>query len=395
MLPELCLLFALDGSHAKAAAGKPVAPRPAAPSKSHGIPFTAAEEAWKEWAAKHDYTITSSKDERVLILLPKERSKPEHALDLLEKSLKRFDEILPAPPPVKPEPPPSDGDNPPTDETPAPEPAPPAAETSDKGWVWGGNGHPLDSDTIVFGLFRKPDDYADALGKVSTAFPFLAPWADKAKNDPGCLLLQPLFGGCVDSVPGMEEWNPDNELVHRIAALAMFRRFGHQPFWVGLGVGWNVEFDLLKTIYAFPYRNSFVSVKEHGGWEADLKRRFTSRGKKQPLAIEELASLKRGAFDAEGAARSWGMVRFLVTTYPKETPKLLQAFQILREKLGRKEDPGGTQEWTSWTIAADFELAAADQKSLLDKIISPDALAQASAYFRDGKDWKKSFAKKS
>jgi hypothetical protein len=394
MLLELCLLFALDGANAKAPAGKAAVVKPTVPEKSHGVAFVAAESAWKEWAAKHDYVITSSKDERVLVLLPKERAKQEHCLDLLERSLKRFDEILPAPPPVKPEPPPSDGDNPPTDETPAPAPQPDPM-TADKPWVWGGATNPLDSDTIVFGLFRKPDDYADALSKVSAAFPFLAPWAEKAKADPGCLLLQPLFGGCVDSVPGMEEWNPDNELVHRVAALAMFRRFGHQPFWVGLGVGWNVEWDVLKSIYAFPYRNSFVSVKEHGGWEADMKRKFTARGKKQPLTIDELASLKRGSFDADGAARSWGTIRFLVSNYPKETPKLLQEFQLLREKLGRKEDPGGSAEWTSWTIAAEFELGASDQKSLLDKFISVDALAQASAFFRDGKDWKKSWPKKS
>jgi hypothetical protein len=192
----------------------------------------------------------------------------------------------------------------------------------------------------------------------------------------------------------MEEWNPDNELVHRVAALAMFRRFGHQPFWVGLGVGWNVEFDVLKNIYAFPYRNSFVSVKEHGGWEADLKRVYSKRGKKQPLTVDELASLKRGSFDAAGAANSWGTLRFLVQNYPQQLPTLLQDFELTREKLGRKTDPGGTQEWTSWSIAADFELSAEEQKGLIEKEIAPEAMAQASAFFRDGKDWKKTFAKR-
>jgi hypothetical protein len=389
MLLALCLLVALDGSSAKKPNGKPApAAQAAAPAKARGPAFVAAENAWKEWAAKHDYTITASKDERVLILLPKERGKPEHALDLLEKSLKRFDEILPAPPPIKPGPPPSDGDNPPTDEPP---PAAPDPTSADHPWVWGGATNPLDSDTIVFGLFRKPDDYADALGKVSAAFPFLAPWAEKAKEDPGCLLLQPPFGGCVDSVAGMQEWNPDNEIVHRVAALAMYRRFGHQPFWVLLGVGWNVEWDVLKSIYAFPYRNGFVSVHEHGGWEADLKRKFIGRGKKQPLTIDELAAIKRGSFEADDAARAWGTLRFLVSNYPKETPRLLQEFQLQREKLGRKDDPGGSAEWSSWKIPADFELAAADQKPILEQIINPEALAQASAYFRDGKDWKKGY----
>jgi hypothetical protein len=192
----------------------------------------------------------------------------------------------------------------------------------------------------------------------------------------------------------MEEWNPDNELVHRVAALALFRRFGHQPFWVEMGVGWTVEFDVLKNIYCFPYRNSFVFAKEHGGWEAELKREFTKRGKKQPLTVDELAAMKRGTFDLAGAANSWGTIRFLVANYPQQAPKLLQHFQLMREKLGRKEDPGGSQEWSSWTIPADFELAAASQKELLEKELSPDVLSQASAYFRDGKEWKKSFAKK-
>jgi len=371
-----------------------------------GAAAQAAQAAWKEWAAQHQYTFTWSKDERVLVMLPQERSKPERALELMEKSLKRFDDMLPPPPPPpapppKPiddvdMPPPSDGDNPPTDDPrggTATTAANGANGTTAGSWVWGAGDHPLDSDTIVFGLFRKPDDFADALDKVAKAFPFLAQWAAKAKEDPGCLLLQPLFGGCVDRVSGMEEWNPDNELVHRVAVLAMYRRFGHQPFWVGLGVGWNVEFDVLKSLYCFPYRNSFVWAKEHGGWEADLRRAYGKRGKKQPLTVDELAELKRGAFDLDGAARSWGMIRFLADAYPKQLSPLLADFQRLRDKLGRKMDPGASEAWASWKIPADFELTAADQKGLLEADLAKDVLDQASAFFRDGKDWKKSYAK--
>src|SRR5262245_58004686 len=239
---RIALFTAPLAAHGTDTKRAPAAAQAKGPSSA---PAQAAAEAWKEWAAKHNYTFTWSKDERVLVMLPQERSKPERSLELLEKSLKRFDEMLPPPPPPpappsKPiddvdMPPPSDGDNPPTDD---PRGTPPTAaaanaKTTAGTWVWGAGDHPLDSDTIVFGLFRKPDDFADALDKVAKAFPFLAPWAAKAKEDPGCLLLQPLFGGCVDRVNGMEEWNPDNELVHRVAVLAMYRRFGHQPFWVG------------------------------------------------------------------------------------------------------------------------------------------------------------------
>lgn len=390
-------------------------PAPAAPAAARAgangptsAAALAAEAAWKEWAAKHNYTFAWSKDERVLVMLPQERSKPERSLELLEKSLQRFDQMLPPPPPPpapppKPiddsdMPPPSDGDNPPTDD-PRAGTAAPAAQTGKNGatqgtWVWGAGDHPLDSDTIVFGLFRKPEDFADALDKVAKAFPFLAPWAAKAKEDPGCLLLQPLFGGCVDRVNGMEEWNPDNELVHRVAVLAMYRRFGHVPFWAGLGVGWNVEFDVLKSIYCFPYRNSFVWAKEHGGWEADLRRVYGKRGKKQPLTIDELTEVKRGSFDLDGAARSWGTIRFLAENYPKQLSPLFADFERLRDKLGRKADPGGSEAWASWKIPADFELSASDQKGVIESDISKEALDQASAYFRDGKDWKKTYAKK-
>jgi hypothetical protein len=384
-----------------AAAVAPAAAKVQGPSS---IAAKAAEAAWKEWADKHNYAFTWSKDERVLVMLPTERSRPERALELMEKSLKRFDEMLPPPPPPpapppKPVddtdvPPPSDGDNPPSEDPRAPTAAPAANGKTAGTWVWGAGDHPLDSDTIVFGLFRKPDDFADALDKVAKGFPFLAPWAAKAKEDPGCLLLQPLFGGCVDRVNGMEEWNPDNELVHRVAVLAMYRRFGHEPFWVGLGVGWNVEFDVLKSIYCFPYRNSFVWAKEHGGWEADLRRVYGKRGKKQPLTVDELAELKRGSFDLDGAARSWGTVRFLADAYPKQLSPLLADFQRLRDKLGRKMDPGASEAWASWKIPADFELAAADQKGVIEGDLAKDVLDQASAYFRDGKDWKKNYFKK-
>src|SRR6185369_1869419 len=189
------------GDTKKATPAAPAAKIQAQAKGPSGAAAQAAQAAWKEWATQHQYTFTWSKDERVLVMLPQERSKPERALELMEKSLKRFDEMLPPPPPPpapppKPiadvdMPPPSDGDNPPTDDPHAASEAPAANGTTAGTWVWGAGDHPLDSDTIVFGLFRKPDDFADALDKVAKAFPFLAQWAAKAKEDPGCLLLQP------------------------------------------------------------------------------------------------------------------------------------------------------------------------------------------------------------
>ena len=155
MLLEICLLAAIGHPDTKPAVRTPVVLQ-----KVRGGASQAAESAWKEWATAHHYVFVSSKDERVLVMLPQERSRPERALELIEKSLKRFDEILPPlrpvkPGAVKPEPPASDGDDPLTDgmpplsSDPADDPADKtAARTADKPaidrpWVWGAGDHPL------------------------------------------------------------------------------------------------------------------------------------------------------------------------------------------------------------------------------------------------------------
>ena len=341
-----------------------VGDKPSVPARFENEATIAAQAFWKEWAAKHDYRFLTTKDERVVLMVAGNRSKPERVLDLVERSLARVDELLPPVPAVD-VPPPAD---------------PPAAPAV---WTWGTPDHPLDSDAIVVGLFRDPKDYASALETVAAAFPYLATWVKKGKYDPGCILVRPLFAACVDNVPGMEEWNPDNEVVHRTAQAAMWRRFGEQPIWVGLGVGWNVEFDVLKSIYCFPWRNGFVSVKEHGAWEADLRRDFSKR-EKQPLTMDELAAIRRGSFDSDQAALSWGTIRFLGQHHAAELPKLLVALHQLREKLGRVASEDGK----SWTMAAEYELPAAEQKSAIERQVAPTAFEQASDWFRLGKKWK-------
>jgi hypothetical protein len=339
-------------------------------------PPSSARAFWEPWAASRKYRMVSSKDERVLMLLPEERGRAERALELVEKSLARTDEMLPKPPPPKDAPPPAPPK--PADATKGP---PPGSKSSPE---WGDADRALDTGTIVFGLFRKPADYADALTRIGEAHPYLEPWLATGKRDPGCILERPLFAACVDNVPGMQEWNPENEIVHRVAYAAMIRRFGRQPVWVGLGVGWNVEFDLLSSIYCFPWRTGFVSVHEHGGWDPQLKRMFANR-EKRPLDIDDIASIKRGGFSIDDAAISWGTVRFLYREHPKELPALLAELQALHDRLGRTPTPDGK----GWTMAAEFEVPAGEQKGAIERIVGSDAFAQAADSFRGAKRGKK------
>ena len=333
-------------------------------------PAQDARSYWNEWAAARKYRFAATKDERVLLLLPVERRHPERTLDLVERALARVDALAPAAsdPPVAP-----------------PAPALPAATKVPA--AWGASDRALDEGTIVIGLFRDPGDYSEALLHLAKSFDYLKTWVEQGRDDPGCILERPLFGACAESVPGMEEWSPDHELVHRAAQLAMLRRFGQQPVWVALGLGWNVEFDVLRSIYCFPWRRGFVGVGEHGGFEGLLRRAFTTRPK-QPLTIEELAACRRGSFEPEQAAFAWGTIRFVAEHHPAALAPLLRELHERRETLGRV--PAGGR---NWVMAADFELSAAEQKLVLDRIVAPDLLAQASAWFVLGKRWRKPAAR--
>ena len=362
LVPLLSLAAALSAPATATSSGeKP--PVPAIASRG-----ATAADFWTGWAATRKYHLVPTKCGRMLLLVPSERLKQERSLDLVHKALARVDEILPPIAAADGKPAPSNG----------------AATTGGAPVAWGAADRALETDTMVLILCRKPADFGSALGAIGDAFPYMKAWSETAKQQPGCILERPLFGACVDNVPGMEEWNPDNELVHRAAELAMIRRFGHQPLWIGLGVGWNVEFDVLKSIYCFPWRNSFVWATEHGGWENDLRRTFKKR-ETQPLAIDELASIKRGGFEVKDAALAWGTIRFFVQHHGAQLPALLMELQAKRDVLGRVP----TGDGKNWAMAADYELPAEEQGKLIGQLVAADALRQAGDWFRQGANWKK------
>jgi hypothetical protein len=82
------------------------------------------------------------------------------------------------------------------------------------------------------------------------------------------------------------------------------------------------------------------------------------------------------------------MVRVLAREHPAELPDLLRELQALHDRLGRKPTPDGK----GWTMAADFEVPADEQKSALERIVGPAVLQEASDSFRDGKRRKKATA---
>lgn len=348
-----------------------------------GAPTGAAIDAWLGWCAQAGYRMALSDDQRVLLIFPAQRSGTRRSLDLVEMTLRHLDKVTPPPQRMTD----AAGDSVPpgfsaedifgTSPEPQQTEAPPV-------WRWSDPSNPIETDTAVMVLFGGQEDYESGLDHLARGFAYLGDWLPSGKKFPGCVLERPLFGGVVENAAGQEEWSADNELVHRVAQLHLLRRFGHQPVWVALGMGWSTEQELLKSIYCFPWRTGFVYVAEHGGWEAALHKMFQERKKDQPLRMFELASCRRGEFDQTCATLSWGMARFLTEFYPEQLSQVLEEFRVLRNTKGRTY-----QTNAAWTIDPSYELPVELQEEVLKRVVAADVLEQASDWFRMGKKWKR------
>ena len=163
----------------------------------------------------------------------------------------------------------------------------------------------------------------------------------------------------------------------------MLQRYGRLPFWLETGLAWHFEYEVQQSIYCYPYRDGFVSITEHGGWDAVLKREFRRR-KREPLRLEEFADWERGRFDDARAARSWGLVRFLATHHPEAVPAVLADLAALVREGGRVVHADG-----SWERIPGYEPPLEAQLAVFEERVCGDFLDQLSAYFAKGKGYRK------
>lgn len=350
-------------------------------------PARAAIEAWSEWADEANYRMDLEENGRVLLISPARNARWKAQMKLVRRTIGAFDAALPAPEredskaaEVAPAVPKGSGAGPlpedPEDE-PLPDRAPDAGQEIHT-WIWGTETRTLDTETIVLLVLRTERDYGHVLELLAERFPYLREWAAEAGRFTGFVLEHPLAGAYIETAAGMEEWNPDNEVVNRVAQLLLVRRFGQLPYWLAQGWAWHVELDLLKAIYCFPYRSGFVFVSEHGGWDKDLARRFKAR-RDQPLAIDEFASWTRGRYDPERAKPAWGVVEFLLRHRPEAFPQFVEELRLFRAANNRVESDDGT-----WERRLDYEIALDVQLTILKEQAGDDVLAEATAFFRLG-----------
>lgn len=315
----------------------------------------ASLDLWLPWIESHDFYAVLSADQSTLLVLPK-KSLVSKREKLLENVLERFNELAPQLESLTDEARP----NWPGQDLPA------AALES----LPGG-----DQETAVLVELMGPklsDELGEYLAQIHTD---LRGWASTS-----------LLGGVVSDVPplsvtvdgdGQEEYEAENEVVHRLVRTLLARRFGLLPYAVQSGLAWALEEELCGDHYCFPFRDDFIFETEHGAWSADLKARYRSR-RKEPLTAEELFEFERGTFDLEPAQAAFGFARYLIEERPEDLPQLLDALR--REWASTVIRVNGS----NWEYQPDQEIAPLRVAEVCAEILGQDFAQDTTDYFRKG-----------
>ena len=342
------------------------------------VPARAAVEAWAEFALANEYHMELDDEARLLFISRGTDSVTKRRVELIEETIELFDRMLPPPPPTTVEASanrkkrskaiedeiPEDPEGPPPGWKP-----PTVVEQTIEEYRWGATDIAPDTDTMVLLALRNERDYHATLDALAGMQDYLKRWVKEAKDDLGFVLELPLAAAYVLNASGQEEWNPENELVNRVARLCLLRRFGQQPHWLVQGWAWYAEFAITDAVYCFPNRSEFVSVAEHADWNRDVEQRLKRLGKR-PLKLEVVAQWKRGTYEAGASRYAWATVDWTLRRHPGKLALLLDDLRRFREKSSRRDTSD-----TSWERVRDYEIPVGAQTAIFQARLSNDFLS--------------------
>jgi hypothetical protein len=291
---------------------------------------------WSAWGAEHGYAVTSAGGGRVLWIHAAEHTSLAETAKTIAAAVARFDEVC---------------------------------------------GRP-DRDLAPAVLFELADarTFGAALDELAAENPYAAAWLRSVAANPiDFVLEEPVVGALAPFSGEREEWDPQNEIAHRVAHLLLVQRFGHQPHWLTVGLSWTIEQDVRGSIYCFPGRNEFVSVTDHDGWAPELASAYKPKDARA-IGIADLCRLERGRFDAGAAARAWGAVRYLAEHERAALPGILSDLHTAWEAASRITQPDGT-----WVRRGDFDLDPETQRTILERRAGADVWQRMTAAFRDAR----------
>jgi hypothetical protein len=355
-----------------------------------------AAEAWTAWAGANDYRMDLDPAGRVLLISRAGNSQLDNQLILCTRVVELFDQELPPPalrlapkplvlepeappePVVRPDTVPEDPEDPGGEDHPwtlEPTKPRPADRTSaePKVTVWGAQDAPLDTETAVMLVVHDHVDLQAVLEHLSSTYAYLEGWAEKAGQQQGFVVGNPLVGAYVENFSGQEEWDPQHELVSRLARLLMLRRFGQQPIWVSYGYAWHIEQKLFQSVYCFPWRDEFVYAVEHSAWPREVRNRYQTRH----LAARDFLTWRPGKYVSEKAQAGWAFVEYLVARRHDELPALLEELRVKHLDDSRVKDGP-----SSWRRDVDYVIPVSQQEDLLEKHLGKAAMTDATNFAR-------------
>ena len=324
--------------------------------EAFGETVSAAIASWSPWAKEHDYVAYVEEHGRVVLFLADDARGVAKELALVTKTcdvvdaLLRFDEPEPIEEQVEARQKPEFE----WESVPQPPPAPEVARRA------------------VMLHTRDEAEYATVLDHAATLEPSLAEWVPFGKTLTGFTLVKPLASGWAVSAAGREEWDPENEVVHRLTSLLVLQRFGEVPYWLLTGVSWHVELELCKDLYCFPYRDEFVWATEHTAWPKELELLF--KEPREPF-LPGLVAWKRGTFDAERSKEAWGLARFLAQAEGALGATLYELAALRRKEGVRHSDDG------KWELIVGWEPSVEQQRAIIARHMGDDFEARAVAEF--------------
>ncbi|MEX1025550.1 MAG: hypothetical protein WD226_10795 [Planctomycetota bacterium] len=326
-----------------------------------------AVQTWAPFAEQRGLGMHLADGGRVL-LLQRQKLKPKRNLTLVAETAELVDRWFPAPeraPSLVPE-------APPVEEVP---------EGEYYEWSYESDSSPLESETAVLIQVVDQGEYEAVLAFTAREYDYLQAWAPEARQLTGFILERPLVACWQERPDGMEEWDIENELVHRLSQLLVLRRFSQLPYWLTMGLAWAVEDEVRGGIYCFPYRSGFVFATEHGDWWTRL--RNETKRLREPFTLDLVASWKRGTYQPREALFAYGTARFLTRHFePQAVAAAFEELRLLKAANGRVDHGDGT-----WSLVVGWEVPAVDQARIFEGL-RPDFVSLLEASFKKGKSYK-------
>lgn len=313
-----------------------------------------AIDACAVWSKNLGYSLTLDPSGRVLLVCKRVGKRLKKELDLVESVLGRVDVWVPEPVAF-----------------------PKEWQTQGNTQTWGWLGDPrAEVIPIVYILSGELQQEA-LLESLADTAPALESMVDGASKLSGFTLPVPLVTAYLESATILQEYSPENELVHRLTHMLLIQRAGRIPQWLVSGLAWEAEWNLGRGIWCFPWRDEFVFNVEHVAWQRLARDHAMAEGPTKNLAVETLFALGRKRFVRADAILAFGCGAFLAREHPKVIRKFMEELSLDRAR-GVYHDLGDS----SWELDWGYETSIDRQLEILQELVGDDVLNELTAYLR-------------